>query len=488
MKKYKYLLLLVIAVLLVPKVALAEETTLPTTGVHYFLTYPNGEQVVTASYEEASNPEEKLIYTGQTNANGEVVLEGFSDTGELRIVQKVPTGYSTETEEITLDLSQARSVEFIDSKGVNPETGQSIIFIVSAVAIILVAAFFVVKGYKKQAVFLVPILVLSALAWKVYAANDDLVIVIKDKSGNKLSGVVVEIYAKPVDTYAAPAVKFSANGGHFFDGRTEMYYELPSFSCTDSEFIDFLGDKANLLYSNIDGAYREGYDFPLEYNPIPTQLTNDTVVELEWVSDPNASYVTIHGNGGVYPFGEKRLSNIVVGSSEIDNYANGFVNGQKHFVGYDDNASCSHFTANGISNQESSLNAKEVYACWNDKPDGMYVNGEAFVGTAENCYGKSSEEIELDKFRIYSVELGENLLFVDTNEDVRFKAGSASIWTFEIIYQGQSFVSLSSDDMTVDAEGYMNVTNEEKKNLIVDYLELLYNNDCINIGSSGSGK
>ena len=87
----KKILLILLTLLLVPKLIYAEE--LPREGVHYFMDFPNNEEIVTKDYNETG---ERLIYTGKTNDNGEIVLTDWNEYGQLRIVQKVPSGYSTD--------------------------------------------------------------------------------------------------------------------------------------------------------------------------------------------------------------------------------------------------------------------------------------------------------------------------------------------------------------------------------------------------------
>ena len=105
---------------------------LPSSGVTYFMTYPDGEEVITESYEEASSDPEKVIFEGVTDSEGKIVLEGLSNKGELRVVQTVPNGYTSELKEFTLDLSKSRSIEVVDSvkKVKNPKTSPIIVPII----------------------------------------------------------------------------------------------------------------------------------------------------------------------------------------------------------------------------------------------------------------------------------------------------------------------------------------------------------------------
>ena len=71
----------------------AEE--IPTEGVTYFLTYPNGEEDVVESYTLLKDVKEKLLYDGYTDSEGKVYLIGWAEQGKLRVLQEVPDGYST---------------------------------------------------------------------------------------------------------------------------------------------------------------------------------------------------------------------------------------------------------------------------------------------------------------------------------------------------------------------------------------------------------
>ncbi len=498
MKKYIYILcLFILGLLMVPKLVLAQEN-LPREGVYYFLTYPNGEETVTGNYEEAENPEEKLIYSGVTNTNGEIVVEGLGTEGTLRIVQKVPNGYTTEEMETTLDLSEeTRKVEFVDSKGTNPKTSQSLIFI-GVLALVLVGSIVVVKsGAKKQLVFLLPAILIGTFAIKVFAMEENLVITVKDKAGNKLNGVVVEIYAKPKVT-PAPAVKFSANGGTFFDGTTEMILKLPSATCTADDFWDSLtAERHNYLINNIYDAYRAGYKL-IDYEDKET-LTNGTVINVIWEEDSTFEYVTIHGNGGVYNFYGKELNTVTIGKDYFSSFENKFVNGKQFRIGYDSAASCSHYTENGILTvREEDLGdlPDDVYVCWRTKPDGIYVNGLLFLGNDQSCYSQSNFSRYTDAFSLSNGN--SHIYFGNTNSSnlvIIYKAdtmlfltmyngfsSSDEINDIQVIKNGQTIVSLAANELELQDNDHYTITNEEKLNTLTNYFAGLYTNSCL-IGS-----
>ncbi len=495
-KKISLLCLFVLGLLMLPKLVLAED--LPREGVHYFLTYPDGSEVVTKSYEEATSQEEKLIYSGLTSSEGQVVLEGLLDEGSLRIVQKVPNGYTTDTTEVSLDLSQGKSpVEFVDYKGVNPKTGQSILFIVGIAAVLLISFVVVKKDSKK--LFIIPVLLVGGLFLQVKAANEDLVITVKDKEGKTLAGVEVEVYAKPVRVEAAPAVIFDANGGKFFDGKEIMYFRLPSSPCTDDQFDEFLtDDQYNYLWNNFYNAYREGYYFSSqEY--LPDELTNDTVVKILWEEDEDVSYFTVHGNGGVLDFYGNKLTTYKL-ENYYDNFADyismlsyfRFINNDLIITGYSNSASC-----DTLLNGDSAIGS-DIYVCWGPKVDGIYVNGMLFAGNIENCYSASHPNFDYRYFELvndmnahfavyddnglvlsmFTLRDGSNDYAPHSNpnlmNDVTIIPGVSvsrvlyEIDSIEIVKDKRVVLSLSSDDLTNSYSSNL-ISNTEKASQFMEF-------------------
>ena len=76
----------------------------------YFMRYPNGLEIGTEDQNVANNAEEILLYEGTTNSSGEIILEGWKREGQLRIVEDVPNGYTTNIREINVDLSQNSTI------------------------------------------------------------------------------------------------------------------------------------------------------------------------------------------------------------------------------------------------------------------------------------------------------------------------------------------------------------------------------------------
>ena len=507
-KKISLLCLFILGLFLVPKLVLADE--IPRTGVHYFLTYPNGEEVVTKDYDEAMKKEEKLIYSGLTGSNGEVVLEGLLNQGTLRIVQKVPNGYSTDTTEITLDLSQGtNNVEFVDYKGSNPNTGQSILFIVGVIAVLAIAFVVVKKDHKK--LLILPLFVVGALLLQVKADNDNLVITIKDKAGNKLAGVEVEVYATPVVDYGA-AVTYDANGGKFFDGTDKMYFRLPSAECSWDDFFDSLTeDEYDHLSYNMFLSSRTGYAYNGTEGDEDDTVNDNTVVKLVWEADSEVRYVTVHGNGGVLDFFGTPLEEYVIVDHNVTGalYFLPFVNGKLYLTGISNGAACTSLIE--FDNPELVL-PSDVYACWGPRPDGIFVDEAAFVGNLQDCFEdhyvtfsyhsldftsftynlemyEQDGELYMAKYAVEMVfdgsdDLGETgaaiLEKVGLDDDggipeqqVNTQKVYYGIESLEVIKDGNVLVSLSENDITLAMDGYFKVTNAEKKATLLNYFNEL---------------
>ena len=241
MKKYlKVLFVFILGIMFIPMV---HAQNLPQKGVTYFLSYPHGEEYATVNYNEAANPTERLIYSGVTDQNGNIQLCDWAREGNIRIVQHVPDGYTTNEREIKLDLSKTSSATFTNYKGiVNPTTGRTLLFVVVIVGVIAIT---VVSRKNKKTIsnnIVLPVIAGALLFTSVKAITCPC-ITVKDGQGKPLVGVQVDIYATPIEVDAAPAIKFDANGGTFFDGTTEMYVRIPSSPCTFDEFRDFISDE-----------------------------------------------------------------------------------------------------------------------------------------------------------------------------------------------------------------------------------------------------
>ena len=503
MKKYLKLLFVLLLVFMIFPVVHAEE--LPETGVTYFMMYPDGHEEVTESYAEATHPEEELLFTATTDAYGKVYLCDLQDGGELRVVQKVPAGYTTKVTEQRLTLPITGNVSFVDYRSGNPKTARTFFILLGLGAVIGVTI--VVSRKHKKSLLIIPV-VLGMVGVTVVKAFDNCpCIQIVDDNGNPLKDVVVEVYGTPVVT-AGPAVKFSANGGHFFDGKTVMYFRLPSTSCSVDEFLNSLTDEQrSYFYDNVDLAYRMGYYADgFDY---PDMLSNGTVVDMMW-DYGSVEYLMIHGNGGVLPFYGQELATVTV--LNTDYLPRGFINNDEYFIGVDDNAACSHYGSNGLVRDhlgqivDKSVNAPaELYACWNSKPDGIYVNGELFLGNPDSCLSESDGFSPTgDELYLSNYEYG--LFFGDTdNTDVLYFAfyptlsdaghggevfarysetlakgvvGNIPITSIEIVQNGQTILYAGANELESDGMNQYTILNDNKMAILVHYMSQLNQDYC----------
>ena len=155
-KVWKCLLLLLVVYVLIPVVHAAD---LPKTGVTYFMEYPNGRFDATVSYQEAVDPDEVLIHSDVTDKNGEIQLCDWNREGEIRVLQHVPNGYTTNQRETTIDLSSTTQFGFIDYRGANPGTGRSLLFIVIVASVIAIT---IAARRNKKVLMVLPIVGLIA--------------------------------------------------------------------------------------------------------------------------------------------------------------------------------------------------------------------------------------------------------------------------------------------------------------------------------------
>ena len=471
MKKYLIVFILLLGFMFMPNAYAAE---IPREGVTYFLEYPDGTEEVTESYDEAiaTAEEEKLIFTGQTDENGQVVLENVASEGTIRVVQEVPNGYSTDEREVIINLQESKKVEFKITQGlINPKTGQYILIIIFAVALLSIITVLVKK--KKKTLLVLPLLLLVGLV-KVNADSDNLVIDVKDNLGRAQSGVTVKIYAKPTID-ASPAIKFDANGGHFFDGKTLMYARIPSNGCNYDDWINTLDEESyNYLYGNSYGIYRNGY-YP--YHPeIPDTFTNGTLIQAEWTQDSEAELITFNLNGKqmnfygtlmdkVYVY-NYRMVGIYIAQEALIQVEEKY---NEYMIGYDTTVSCNNYNSYGIANDVLSGisigETNELYMCWHNKPDGIYVNNYAYIATPDNCfYGQNIGPYTTNLYgnshymtilaNIYNddnsnppyvmLRRAKSIYSSETTSEQEFQLATS----LDVIYHGETIISMNSNDFT----------------------------------------
>ena len=521
MKKYlKLLLVLLLGLFFMPNVYAAD---LPREGVTYFLYYPNGEERATTDYNKATNPEETLIYSGVTDENGNITLCDWENEGKLRVVQHVPDGYTTNERELKIDLSKNNTGTFVNYKGlVNPTTGRSLLVLIGVLGVATVTI--LVSRKNKKSLMIIPVVVGGAVLFTTVKAATCPCITVKDGLGQKMAGVQVDIYATPIEVDAAPAIKFDANGGHFFDGTTEMYVRIPNDPCTPEEFRNSLTkDEIDYFMFNAMYAYRDGYY--LNGMDEPDTLTNGMIIKLQWVANENAQVVTIKGNGGAIKFHGKVLEEIY---SYINNdpseIAGMFTRNNYYNIGIDDSVACNHYNEYGLFDwnsikRKNSNYPSVLYVCWSNKPDGIYVNGTLFQGTDETCYREGYFESNgSNSFYLYSKD-GKELYISDIDtEDINFSVynysyrlpiygpptkltemqtiksfdnmatttdnNAEAINSIEIVKNGRVVISLTKNDLEED--NYYYVLNEEDRFTLLDYFEGLYDNECL-ASESGQG-
>ena len=496
----KLLFIFVLGFLFVPVVHAKD---MPKEGVAYYLMYPDGTTDVAEKYTDAVNPEEKFLFTAVTDENGNVPFCDCIGEGKLRIVQHVPAGYTTNEREVTIDLATTNSANFVDYRGGNPKTGRSflILFGVAGVVITTIA----VSRKNKKSLLVIPAFIAVATIYHVSALPGGCFnIKVSDGQGNPLAGVTVDVYGTPVVYDYGPSVKFDANGGTFFDGKTTMYFKLPSAQATVDEFLAGLTDEErNYFNENSNRAYRDGY-YPDGYD-YPDVLVNGTVVKLYWDND-DVKYIKLDGNGGTYDFYGEALTDLTLDSyTNVYDFMDNFSRDDYYAIGIDDNAACTAYTSGGTPREyhevKRQIDYQDIYyMCWNPKPDGIYVNGELFIGNPDTCYRDSSfNSYNSNSFKLYNRKHYLNVYRINDPEDIHFYFEEAShdvlardfsedvsstlhipsepISTIEFVQNGVVVVSLTANDLSGDGSYY--VTNMNKANTLVNYLETLYDNDCI---------
>jgi len=509
-RKILIIFIFILGFMLMPNVFAAE---LPREGVTYFMTYPNNEEVVTESYDEAVSEPERLIFEGVTDSNGQVTITGLGNQGEVRI-----TSNGGET---NVNLANQRTAEIKPKSVVNPKTGATCLFVILLVVGVTLVT---IKTKKKKLLLVVPAVIAVTIMSNVKAAEDDFVVTIKNSLGQAVAGTPVKVYAKPIKVEGAPAVKVDANGGHFFDGQTIMYVKLPYNGISMPDLYDSVGqEKSDYYERNVSMAYKEGHY--LSELTTPDQFSNGTTVKLQWVQDSDVHLVAVHGNGGYLDFYGKKLSDVFIydmvsrvpiATRETKRIimpygvVKSFISDGKYNIGADATSTCSNYNQYGIiKNSEAYIGGSDdIYVCWNEKPDGIYINDKVAIGSKDDCFSGSPHYIDSDSFgslvemygnsqyemrfegfsgsdpSVYLHEYTYN--YVESAASSHFDNNSFSIENdgegrycsepisrVEVIYHGNSVVNLTGNDLENDCQYYF--TNASKKQTLSNYFSELYN-------------
>ena len=475
--KKKILWILLIAFFMIPNVW-AEE--LPREGVTYFLNYPNGEEEVVENYEDAIKENEKLIYEGTTNSVGEVILDNWDRVGKLRIVQEVPNGYLTNTQELTIDLSDESTAQFVNYKGTNPKTGNYFIDMIVVLTIIGIAFLFT----KKKKAW-IPVFLFFFLATTV-KADSDIVITVKDDKGNALSNVKVYVYATPTSVEAYPAVKLLANGGKFYDGKEIMYIKIPYDNCTLDDIYYYLSPSGDAPYEmdNIFGVTREHY-LPA-FNP-PANYHNGMEVSIDWEENSEAELVTVHANGGYIDFHGQKLENVRFYKADpnVENkMMESLRNEGKRSFGLDVNTSCSNYNENNSYILKETPDSDDLYACWEDIEDGIYVNHMKFITSPDVCFDNPNfTQLNNNDFQVTNGN--EFSLIINANNGNFGIGGNGYNYevmstVMEVYYQKKMVVSIKNNEISRNSgQALYTITNLEKQQLFKTYTNLYINDNCL---------
>jgi len=507
----KLLFIFLLGFMIIPMVH-AED--LPEEGVMYFMEYPNNTEEVTANYEEASNPEEVLIFSGMTDKDGKINLCDWTNSGQLRIVQEVPDGYTTSTKEIKVDLSRDNNASFINYRGLsNPQTGRSILVFLGIIGVVTVTI--LVSRKNKKSLLVIPV-VLGIFAVTQVKADTCFCIQVKDGNGKALSNVHIDVYAKPNNIEAYPAIIYDANGGKFFDGKEKMYIRIPSSTCTSESFYNSLSkDEASYIQENLALIHRDGYSF-VDYTSTasdPYTVVNGMVISAEWEKEEETNpYIEIDANGGIIDFHGRKLNTVTIPETSknkvINNISPFLSNKSLKFIGLDKTESCSRFNEHGIeqTSLDTTNSVRKYYACWADKADGIYVNDELFIGNPDSCFNHQNMEVDFnstgmkDSIYFYNsnsvIYVGDYTLddvyftkmktYERTSFENNFQSRPArynaeyeekEINKIELVKDGNTLVTITSEDITLE-DGVYYIDNDEKRPILLDYFAIFDDKGC----------
>ena len=490
---YKRMILIFVFLLCCMFMPIVHAEEIPREGVTYFLQYPDGSEDVKESYDEAiaAAEEEKVIFDGTTDYNGQVTIENIGDTGEVRIVQTVPDGYSTKDEEIKVNLSQKKEVQMTDTLKIinvvtNPKTGMSFILFIFVIGLVILT---IKVNKNKKILTVIPLIIAVSLFCNVKAENDDFTVTVKDNLGNGIANVPIKVFAKPVID-AAPAIKFDANGGHFFDGKNLMYVRIPNNGCTWEDLYNSIDDdEINYIEHNTYyDVYREGYA-PNGMDE-PDTLSNGIVIKNYWDENPEAYTLIIHLNGETINYYGHDLEEFGIYYNDITNewykkWDFDYMNSNKiinnKYFGFSSSPSCDNVPIgiNSLYRIEQLGYPSDVYLCYSDKKDGIYINDQFIDGNADTCFLENNSTYNTDYN--YLLLHGDNSNFYINNADEDFFSFSSTYYVYrryaeprpvtnmEIIYNGKTMLSIDSNDISNDGDYYY-ISNTSKNNQVREYL------------------
>ena len=265
----------------------------------------------------------------------------------------------------------------------------------------------------KIAVFFIPLMIIGFSIFKVYASNGDFIIIAEDSNGNRVPGVLLDIYAKPSKVEASAAVKISANGGHFFDGSTELYIKIPPEGSSLQDVFVLSDEEMKYFAFNLFFAYREYY-IPQISNLIsgePVEYHDGDEILIDWEYDENATLVTIDTNGGSFEFpnfGSFPITNITTYQQYLDMFLTqaAYTHPDYSAYGYDDNPSCSHYDNNLEWDYSENISDK-MYVCYGPvlNINGVlisYDSGMTWGEWVDSDYNTHGWELHNDLGLIYS--------------------------------------------------------------------------------------
>ena len=467
----------------------------------YFYDYPNGYRTVSNTGDSSLEEGEVLLYSGKTDSNGKVILRDFDQDGFIRIVQKVPNGYSTTNTEYTINLARENSVEFVNDTAIliNPKTYRSLFSIFSFI-VIVISLYYMIVHHREDILALSIAFIIFVSTNVVSAEMKDFVINVKDGKGKAMSNVEIEVYGKPNKVYSSYYMVYDANGGVFPNDSDKYYVPIPYAETNIDDFWssfsydDFIRNTLNIYL-----AQNEGYVLidNIDYSQV---VYNGMIVELSWDRISNENSFDMNFNGGSISFlnhqyDHLRMENFYSMLSFL--YMSKMSHDDSQFIGFDNNASCSHFNQYGLSD---SLNTSfsfpfffgfdntdyygPLYACWHEQPDGIYFDDSILLGNRDSCYVQSRSNLtndiyytqsssyydDMDNYHYIFSPLVPFLAYSNSNYYEDFTV-LKKFDEMKIVDHGEVIFSATSSDFRYDSnEHFYEFTNDSKSQQYSDYM------------------